>query len=174
MIEIGAKFGKWIVLEPTEKFNKSKQRYYSCKCECGAIIDVIGQSLKRGKSNGCQRCANNSPSLVGRTFGKWQVLKESENKSKAGHIYFECKCECGVVKNIRAFELKTGLSTQCQKCQGKNSLPNLGCAICRCKYLAHQKNIEEIECDLLGFCPWCDKFCCMNCSIDPLIGCNKK
>jgi len=49
--------------------------------------------------------------LTGKKFGKLTVIKEAEQK---GYIrYWQCKCECGTIKNIRQVSLTSGNSKSC-------------------------------------------------------------
>lgn len=50
----GMKFGEWTVLERAE--NRGGAVAWKCRCSCGAVQDVIGDSLKRGDSTGCRKC----------------------------------------------------------------------------------------------------------------------
>lgn len=47
------KFGKWTVLFKTDKRNAGGVIYWHCKCECGREKDVLGTSLREGKSLSC-------------------------------------------------------------------------------------------------------------------------
>ena len=47
------KFGKWTVLYKTEKRNTAGIIYWHCKCECGREKDVLGTSLRQGRSLSC-------------------------------------------------------------------------------------------------------------------------
>jgi hypothetical protein len=53
--------------------------------------------------------------MIGKTFGKWTVLKEIKI-DKPGKNY-ECLCECGNIKIKAGTELRAGRSTQCSSCQ---------------------------------------------------------
>lgn len=161
---IGKIFGKWLVLEESGRLNSSRQKYYICKCECGTLKEVVGASLRVGKSNACTPCATNSLDLNGKQFGDWIVIKKSDYKSRFGHIYYDCKCKCGITKNIRAFELKNNKTLACVKCTNLIKNKNHPCRICKCK---DHSEINKVKCELLGFCKRCDKFCCINCSVDP-------
>lgn len=46
-------FGKWTVLYKTEKRSANGGIYWHCKCECGREKDVLGQSLRKGRSTSC-------------------------------------------------------------------------------------------------------------------------
>ena len=46
-------FGKWTVLYKTDKRNINGGVYWHCQCECGREKDVLGQSLRLGRSLSC-------------------------------------------------------------------------------------------------------------------------
>lgn len=47
----GDKFGRWTVLEKTQ--TKYREHFWMCICECGTKKEVIGGSLKTGRSRSC-------------------------------------------------------------------------------------------------------------------------
>ena len=49
----GQHFGKWTVMYKTEKRNTGGVIYWHCQCECGREKDVLGTSLRQGKSLSC-------------------------------------------------------------------------------------------------------------------------
>lgn len=59
-IEIGDKYGRWIVIKPI-KFGR--QAKWLCRCECGTEKIVPAQNLKTGKSKSCG-CFNREAASV--------------------------------------------------------------------------------------------------------------
>lgn len=57
--------------------------------------------------------------MVGVRFGKLTVLSEIE-PSKYGRLYYECKCDCGLVYEARASHVKAGAIQQCRNCRNVN------------------------------------------------------
>lgn len=57
--------------------------------------------------------------LTGQRFGYLTVLKRAPNKGK--QTYWECQCDCGVIKEIRGSHLKSGKIISCG-CVGKSHL----------------------------------------------------
>lgn len=47
----GQTFGKLTVLRFDQR--KNKQSYWMCQCECGTVVSVYGENLKRGMSRSC-------------------------------------------------------------------------------------------------------------------------
>ena len=60
----GKTFGKWTVMYKTEKRNAGGIIYWHCKCECGQEKDVLGTSLRSGKSLSCGLHSNISKGNV--------------------------------------------------------------------------------------------------------------
>lgn len=92
---IGGRFGLWTVLsyapkDPALPYNKR----FICRCDCGTIKSIAYSELtwQHSMSCGCLR----KDDIVGKTFGRLQVLKEVEGKIIDGnpHVY-ECRCLCG-------------------------------------------------------------------------------
>ena len=44
----GQKFGRWTVMNITDKRTKNRTIIWHCKCECGNEKDVDGYTLKSG------------------------------------------------------------------------------------------------------------------------------
>ena len=49
--------------------------------------------------------------LTSQTFGKLKVLKRAENRDK--RVFWLCKCECGNIKEVSAYNLKSGKIKSC-------------------------------------------------------------
>lgn len=76
----GQKFGKLFVLSFDHKDEKSKKRFWKCKCDCGNIVVVYQNHLKSGhtKSCGCYHSQNNINTKHGfcrRKGGKQRLYK---------------------------------------------------------------------------------------------------
>lgn len=48
----GKRFGRLLVIENTER-KVCREYYWRCKCDCGNIKDIAGNSLRSGKSKSC-------------------------------------------------------------------------------------------------------------------------
>lgn len=48
--------------------------------------------------------------LTGKRFGRWTVIKRSENKARTRWL---CRCDCGTLKSVQGSGLVTGASTSC-------------------------------------------------------------
>lgn len=101
---IGQKFGKLTVIKfaysthinPTIK--GAKGTYWECLCECGNIKIAYSKNLKKGhlQSCGCLRRKD----LTNKKFERLTVI--SFNRSEGKHVYWNCICDCGNKKIVRA------------------------------------------------------------------------
>lgn len=48
--------------------------------------------------------------MIGQKFGRWTILGKFR---KDGIYYFECRCDCGTVRNVRANSIRSGRSKSC-------------------------------------------------------------
>lgn len=112
----GQRFGKLTVIERME--NKGKYVVWKCKCDCGNYKNATAYSLKRGStlSCGCLQRENmikmnkerkSYIDLTNQRFGRLTALRY------VGNSQWECKCDCGNIKTIRADSLKRGLTKSC-------------------------------------------------------------
>ena len=52
--------------------------------------------------------------LTGQRFGRLTVLyQDMEKSSKSGRIYWVCRCDCGTVKSISSYGLRSGRTKSC-------------------------------------------------------------
>lgn len=51
-VRINERFGKLVVLSSTDK-RRHRNIFYSCKCDCGINVDVVGTSLRSGQTKSC-------------------------------------------------------------------------------------------------------------------------
>ena len=114
---INKKFGLLTVLEETNK-KASGNIIYKCQCECGNIVEVNGAFLRSGKTKscGCLRGIvakeTHSNPIIGRTFGKLTVIKETKDRS-GPYIVYECKCSCGSIVKVSSHNLSSGNTQSC-------------------------------------------------------------
>lgn len=53
--------------------------------------------------------------MIGKKFGKWLVAEYNPNIKPGKN--FECICECGNIRTIKATDLRAGRTKQCTSCQ---------------------------------------------------------
>ena len=124
----GQKFGRWTVMNITDKRTKNRTIIWHCKCECGNEKDVDGYTLKSGQSKSCgclnrelaaERCRATRIDLTGQRFGKLVALFPiySENGE---HTLWHCQCDCGNTCDIDIGNLRSGKSQSCGCTNSKN------------------------------------------------------
>ena len=101
VIEKGKKFGRLTAIEIVGQ-TKNTSFIWSCKCECGNIVNVIASNLRNNntKSCGClqreQTSKANTLDLLGQRFGRLLVIEKMEStKSNSGNVRWKCRCDCG-------------------------------------------------------------------------------
>jgi hypothetical protein len=106
----GQKFAELTVIEYV---GSSK---WKVLCSCGVIKITTGQNLREGKivSCGCKK------DLIGQIFGEWTVISRGRSDIiKKGDeitgsvVYWNCKCSCGVEREVTTSSLKSGASQSC-------------------------------------------------------------
>jgi len=58
-----------------------------------------------------------SPDLVGQKFGSWTVIKILESKGR--HKFYKCRCDCGLLFDLRGSYLFNRKTLKCKFCKGK-------------------------------------------------------
>lgn len=106
----GQRFGKLVVTCKAQP--RGARAFWVCRCDCGAVKDVLHQHLSGGRvrSCGCIR----KKDMTGQRFGRWAVL------SHAGNGRWNCRCDCGTEKAVRGESLRVGETTGCH-CVTANS-----------------------------------------------------
>lgn len=65
----GQRFGEWVVLHRADNAGRSTSSRWVCRCSCGQETEVLGESLRAGKSLRCFSCARVVASSSRR--GRW-------------------------------------------------------------------------------------------------------
>jgi len=115
----GKKFNKLTVVKRLGK-NKKNNYIWECLCDCGKTVICITSKLKFGstKSCGCIKKTCRTINLIGQKFGSFTVLKRVYTKTKKCDLgKWQCKCDCGNIKEILTRELKNKKINYCQKCR---------------------------------------------------------
>lgn len=108
----GTNFGRWYVKE--RDTSKRGRAYWICECSCGRTIQSIPSgTLTTGASVMCRQCASEK-SLVGKTFERLSVVKDSGKRGSNGSILWECDCSCGKRGQlVRGSDLTSGQIKSC-------------------------------------------------------------
>lgn len=63
---------------------------------------------------------------TGNTYGSWTVIEFShiaDNKSRAA--YWLCQCVCGSITAVEGAGLRSGNTTQCKRCHGRQQMRHI-------------------------------------------------
>lgn len=117
-IEVGQVFGSWTVVEMLLRA-RGATRKIRCRCSCGRVVDVDYYKLRAGKSLRCKPCNLNEhrPSVTippGTRYGLWEVLGEAG--TRRGSRLLQCRCACGLERQVSYSSLTGGQSRGCKKC----------------------------------------------------------
>ena len=74
----GMRFGKLEVLGLSERKGNRNEKYWTCKCDCGNIKDVIGTSLRGGNTRSCGCLARKSQRETMKETNKKQVDESTQ------------------------------------------------------------------------------------------------
>lgn len=58
----------------------------------------------------------------GTQIGEWTIIKQDPLPDKYRNVFYVCKCKCGLIKSVSAYNLKRGGSKRCRPC----SLTHIG------------------------------------------------
>lgn len=109
----GQYFGKLLVIKDSGKRGANGGIIWTCRCECGNIVDIAGNNLTRKKHSQktCGKC-HNYEDLTGQTFNLLTVI-ESTGKIINGRMQWKCKCQCGNITYVHSGNLKSGAVRSC-------------------------------------------------------------
>lgn len=120
----GQKFGRLLVLEPTNQRGKDGAVIWRCKCDCGNEVMAVNSQLLRGYKKSCG-CLKNPPlkDYVGRKFGKLTVISYAGKRN--GLYRWQCRCECGKLTEVGQTSLQSGKTKSCGCLQVQMGKKNL-------------------------------------------------
>lgn len=108
----GEKFHHLTVIKEVARANG--RRCMRCQCECGNVKDILLQNLRGGatKSCGCMSKIREQTEIVpGEKFYHWTILEEIGKIKK--HRYVKCQCQCGNVRELSFYNLRSGDVKSC-------------------------------------------------------------
>lgn len=76
-----------------------------CQCDCGNQVWINTGSLRNGGTKSCGCLHKEFKNLVGQKFGKLTVVSLNKEKTKNGHYYWNCICECGNIAVVSTSNL---------------------------------------------------------------------
>lgn len=82
-------------------------KQWKCQCSCGRYIETTAYKLKNGMRKTCGHRDNVDKCIKTNKFGEWTVL------THIGNGLLKCKCSCGYIGNVSAYDLINYKSTSC-------------------------------------------------------------
>ena len=111
----GQRFGRLTVIEKGKK-DAAQHQYWICKCDCGKIVEINSDNLRRGLTKSCG-CFHSElthqlvfQDITGYRFGKLVALEYEIKNQKA---YWKCQCDCGNITIVAGSNLKNGHTQSC-------------------------------------------------------------
>lgn len=117
------RFNRLLVLhrDMDRPHGSGKAAYWLCKCDCGNIVSVRSDKLRKNiiSSCGCYSKEVHSQlfsiDMTGQKIGKLTVLYRDNSKpqGKNNLAYWICQCECGNIVSVRGTHLREGKTLSC-------------------------------------------------------------
>lgn len=111
----GQRFGRLTVLSKGKK-DKAQHRFWICKCNCGNIVEINGDNLRRGLTKSCG-CLHKEKihnilfkDITGQKFGQ---LLAKEYFIENDIVYYKCLCDCGNTTTVKKSNLTNGHTQSC-------------------------------------------------------------
>lgn len=105
----GQKFGKLTAIKRAGK-DKNGRIMWSCKCDCGNLVNVSTTDLRAGRRKSCGCLKKERYNLVGQRFGKLTVIRKD---TYGTHAKYLCRCDCGQEIVVRGDSLMSGKTVSC-------------------------------------------------------------
>lgn len=114
----GQRFGRLVLLSPTDKRADKGSIVWKCRCDCGNLAEVSARRLVRGKVRSCGCLSHPTrKDYVGAHFGRLTVMGfagTAKQLGKAGNAnYWRCRCDCGRETLVNQTELQSGGIQSC-------------------------------------------------------------
>lgn len=117
----GQTFNRLTVLYKTDR-KQGNEWIWHCRCECGNECDIVGVSIRMGRTKSCgclkkesdRSTKNTWNDLTGQKFGHLTAIERVES-DKYGHARWKCQCDCQAKTEliVLADNLCTGHTRSC-------------------------------------------------------------
>ena len=103
----GQKFGSLTAVRITGKVGRAAQWEFLCDCGNTKVMRASNAGTSKGKISSCG-CETGREDLVGRIFGRLEVICRDWSKSINRSKSWVCKCSCGNRVSVISAKLKAG------------------------------------------------------------------
>lgn len=112
----GKVFNRLTVIKEHPERTPQGSVQWECQCECGNLVIVSGDNLRRNHTLSCGCLQKESAqkrviNLVGQRFGKLVVIEQADVVNR--QYYWWCQCDCGKVIRVLGNSLKAGKTKTC-------------------------------------------------------------
>ena len=104
----GDRFGQLTVVA-FARATKNRNKLWLCRCACGVEREICGSKLRAGQQSCMCRQSRISP---GSRFGQLLALRVAGNEP-GRHRVWECRCDCGNLREVVAYNLLRGSTKSC-------------------------------------------------------------
>jgi len=107
-----------IAKQPVRGKSKSKRLRWMCRCDCGKVVRVYADALRRGLSKSCG-CLHKDVGRgrtineTGHRYGRLLVLSQDNNRGKYKVVHWLCQCDCGKTVSVKGASLRRGYTESC-------------------------------------------------------------
>ena len=109
---VGQRFGNLTVTSKDKPYIKPSGQQvtmWKCVCDCGNIIYVRSEYLRKGNTTSCGCDKEQQRDISGQRFGRLIVITKDLNNKKS----WICQCDCGNTKSINKSNLISGQTKSC-------------------------------------------------------------
>ncbi len=114
-VSAGDRFGRLTVVADSGK-RKNGYIVWTCRCDCGGMVDVDIRTLRRGTFRDCgcvTKLSGKFRDITGRRFGMLTVVSPTgEIKRGQGYVW-HCVCDCGGEADVPLQQLMVGHRKSC-------------------------------------------------------------
>ena len=110
------RFGRLIAIRKGKK-DKAQHQFWICKCDCGKIVEINSDNLRRGTTQSCG-CLHSEIThnikfrdITNEKFGKLTAIDYIMDKNNK--VYWYCLCDCGNYCIVAGSNLKNGHTQSC-------------------------------------------------------------
>lgn len=115
-------FNQLYVVKFLPEISQGPMDKYLCRCSCGTEKIQSGVDLRAGRVRSCgclqrglgaKKRATIVSKMVGKTFGRLEVLEYLPDLSDRNHDRYLCRCICGNEKVISGKQIRSGQTKSC-------------------------------------------------------------
>ena len=107
----GNRYGNLLVIGKGERSNSGRIRWL-CRCDCGNEINILYDSLVRGRTKSCG-CAKKYKDISGQRFGRLVAVEPVSKRTNDKAVHWLCKCDCGNTTIVNGTSLRKGAQVSC-------------------------------------------------------------